>query len=195
MDDPDPDPLEQIRIEKKHGIQYEYRVLRDGDKEWKYILPETTRLGTIEEVRTIWGTFFYQRRKYLVTGLDPNGEYSFCVRAFNISGASEEICNLDVITPVSAEATELPATFSLAQNYPNPFNPVTTISYYTPVAGPVRLEVFDMVGRAIATLVDGWRPEGEYSVRFQAKGVSTGTYMYRLTTDTATMSRMLTIAK
>ena len=190
-----PDPLEQIRIEKEQGIHYEYRVLRDGDREWRTLLLEDTRLGTVEEVRTFFGTKLYQRRNYLVTGLEPNGEYSFCIRAVNAAGESDESCNLDKITPVSVESGEMPETTYLAQNYPNPFNPVTTISYYTPVAGPVRLEVFDMAGRTITTLSDGWRPAGEYSVRFRANGLSTGTYMYRLTTDTATMSRMLTIAK
>ena len=191
----DPDPLEQVRIEKEQGIHYEYRVLRDGDREWQTLLLEDTRLGTVEEARTIFGTKLYQRRTYLVTNLDPTGEYSFCIRAVNASGTSDETCNLDTITPVAVESGEIPETTHLAQNYPNPFNPSTRITYELSQAAPVRLQVFDMTGRTVATLVNGLRASGQHTERFSVHDLPTGTYIYRLTTGTETFTRIMTLIR
>ncbi len=98
----------------------------------------------------------------------------------------------------SAEhANELPETATLAQNYPNPFNPATEITWRLDESGPVRLEVFDMAGRRVATLVDGVLPQGEHSARFDAAGLSTGTYAYRLTLGNGarTLTRTMTLVR
>ncbi|MEM6646879.1 MAG: T9SS type A sorting domain-containing protein [Bacteroidota bacterium] len=78
------------------------------------------------------------------------------------------------------EATVLPETVELQANYPNPFNPVTTIGYALPEAGLVRLVVFDLMGREVQVLVDGPRPAGQHEVTFEARRLSSGTYLYRL---------------
>ncbi len=94
-------------------------------------------------------------------------------------------------------ADELPETSTLAQNYPNPFNPSTEIVYYLDESGPVRLEVFDMAGRFVATLVDSVLPQGEHRARFDAGGLPTGTYVYRLTIGSGakTLTRTMTIVR
>ena len=174
-----PDTAEQLRLEKKWNIQYEYRALRDGDKNWKPMFFPDTRLDGVEQIQTIFGDLYYQRRRYLVSGLDPGGEYSFCVRAVGAE-AGPELCNFDVITPVSIESGELPETMRLAQNYPNPFNPSTAIRYELPAAEHVRLDVFDVSGRNVKVLVDGTRPAGTHTARFDAGGLPSGLYVYRL---------------
>ena len=68
----------------------------------------------------------------------------------------------------------------LSQNYPNPFNPVTTIRFSLPESAPVRLEVFDMIGRRVALLTDGILEAGWHEARFDAGNLSSGMYMYRL---------------
>jgi cytochrome c peroxidase len=68
---------------------------------------------------------------------------------------------------------------SLNVSGPNPFNPSTTISYYLPEAGNVRLQVFDVSGRNVATLVDGWQNAGDHRVDFVAPRLSSGTYFVR----------------
>ena len=191
-----PDPLEQIRIEKEQGMHYEYRVLRDGNMEWKTVLLEDTRLGSIDEVLFLsFGIWLYQRRKYLVTGLDRDGEYSFCIRAVNATGVSDETCNPESITPVNVQNGELPRTVALLQNYPNPFNPATTLTYTLDRAGPVELSVYDLTGRVVSSLVDGVQPAGYHEVRFNADGLPTGTYVYRLRAGTETLTRIMTLVR
>jgi len=76
----------------------------------------------------------------------------------------------------------IPGAFALKQNYPNPFNPQTTICYQLPDAGHVKLQIFDLTGRLVETLVDENQPTGEYSKIWNAEVVSSGIYFYRLET-------------
>ena len=78
----------------------------------------------------------------------------------------------------------LTTDFSLSQNYPNPFNPETTIQFNIPTAGYVELTVFDLTGRKVATLVDGYRSAGPGEVTWNATSYSAGVYVYRLTAGT-----------
>jgi parallel beta-helix repeat protein len=73
-----------------------------------------------------------------------------------------------------------PKEFVLEQNYPNPFNPTTTFTYQLPVASLVKLEVFDVLGRKVATLVNEAQSAGTHRVVFNASGFSSGVYFYRL---------------
>jgi hypothetical protein len=75
--------------------------------------------------------------------------------------------------------TSLPVSATLDQNFPNPFNPATTIGYRLPRAGEVTLTVYDLHGRAVATLVDGIEPPGWKHVTWDASGKSSGVYFYR----------------
>ncbi|OGU65903.1 MAG: hypothetical protein A2499_04780 [Stygiobacter sp. RIFOXYC12_FULL_38_8] len=78
------------------------------------------------------------------------------------------------------EGIELPTTYSLAQNYPNPFNPTTKINFTLPVSGKVVLEIFDITGKSVATLIDSEMQSGIHSVEFNAVGLSSGIYLYRI---------------
>lgn len=79
-----------------------------------------------------------------------------------------------------SETPATPAEYNLDQNWPNPFNPETTISYYIPNQGPVKLSVYDMTGRELAELVNEVQAEGEQRVRFDASNLATGVYFYRM---------------
>ena len=83
------------------------------------------------------------------------------------------------------KAAPLPARLYLGQNYPNPFNPATIIPYQLPATTRVRLEVFNILGQRVATLVDGERPAGFHTAAWNAtdasgRGVGSGVYLYRL---------------
>jgi glycosidase len=71
-------------------------------------------------------------------------------------------------------------TFNLEQNYPNPFNPGTIIQYSIPRTGKVVLKIYDVMGRVVATLVNGIQAAGKYNVEFNASKYSSGVYFYRL---------------
>jgi len=73
-----------------------------------------------------------------------------------------------------------PLSYSLEQNYPNPFNPKTVIGYQLPVSGNVSLKVFDILGNEVATLVNGQVDAGKHKVDFDASGLNSGVYFYKL---------------
>lgn len=77
-------------------------------------------------------------------------------------------------------APALPRLFALRQNYPNPFNPATTIGFDLPEDSRVDLVVLDLLGRQVAVLIDGDRSAGRHNVTFDASGLASGVYFYRL---------------
>ena len=90
---------------------------------------------------------------------------------------------------------QFPSDYLLNQNYPNPFNPTTIIRYQLPKSGHVRLEVFDVLGRHVATLIDNTQSPGEYSVMWNASDCTNGVYVYRLKADNFYQSRKMILMK
>jgi len=93
------------------------------------------------------------------------------------------------------DASELPNSVELRQNFPNPFNPSTTIRYELPLENRVKLEVFDILGRKVKTLVDGRIQAGYHTVQFDARDLASGVYIYRLVTDNAVRVQKMTLIK
>ncbi len=94
----------------------------------------------------------------------------------------------------------LPAAYSLGANYPNPFNPSTTITYDLPESGPVTLAVYDLQGRQVAILAQGFRRAGRHSAVWQGRNragesVGSGVYLYRLRTDRFTAQGKMVLLK
>ena len=89
----------------------------------------------------------------------------------------------------------IPEGFALEQNYPNPFNPSTTIQYDLPVAGFVTLKVFDVLGREVAVLVQEYLKAGQYNVTFNAEGLPSGVYLYRIQAGDFVATKRLLLLK
>ncbi len=103
----------------------------------------------------------------------------------------------NVVTSVEEERIPnvQPTRFTLSQNYPNPFNPTTNINYDLVTTTQVRLTVYNLRGQKVATLVDGVRPAGSYTVTWDAANLSSGIYIYRLEAGKNAVSRMMTLLK
>ena len=89
----------------------------------------------------------------------------------------------------------IPLEYALDANYPNPFNPSTVIAFALPEDSPVRLEVFNLLGRRVSTLVNGQFKAGYYKVRFDAPGWASGLYIYRIEAGSYTQSRKMLLLK
>ncbi len=99
-------------------------------------------------------------------------------------------------TPVSlVNSPELPSGIVLHQNYPNPFNPTTKINYHLTESTDILLTVHDLLGRKVATIAQGPAAPGEHNIVFDATSLSSGVYIYRLTTSYQSFTRKMTIVK
>ncbi len=96
---------------------------------------------------------------------------------------------------IAAERTSLPQTYLLSQNYPNPFNPSTTITFALPKAGYTKLVVYDLLGRRVATLVDGFVNAGTHTIRFEDSRLPSGVYLYQLESGSYRATRRMTLMK
>ncbi len=101
---------------------------------------------------------------------------------------------INPITSVDEDfsSTQIPETFQLYQNFPNPFNPTTKIRFELPQQSDVKLKVFDILGREVATLLNGKKAAGRYDVDFNASNFATGVYIYQLVAgDFITTKKMI----
>jgi hypothetical protein len=108
------------------------------------------------------GTWYYRLKQI---DLDNTIHYSEAIKPSAVTGVAER---------------PLPKEFALDQNYPNPFNPSTVIEYALPREARVTLEVYNLLGQRVQTLVDDVRAAGYHTVRFNATGLSSGIYFYRM---------------
>ncbi|UCC79127.1 MAG: T9SS type A sorting domain-containing protein [Candidatus Zixiibacteriota bacterium] len=100
----------------------------------------------------------------------------------------------------NGQGDPLPARFALAQNYPNPFNAGTIINYTVPLKSHIKIEVYDLLGRKVNTLIDKSQLAGEYQIRWdgrdsQGQALSTGIYFYRLRADNFAETRKMILMK
>ena len=93
------------------------------------------------------------------------------------------------------ENTSFPISFTLKQNYPNPFNPTTEIKYQLSENTLVMLRVFDVLGREVATVVNEQKPAGNYTTTFNAAGLASGIYFYRLDAGSFTQTKKMVLMK
>ncbi|MFH0806434.1 MAG: T9SS type A sorting domain-containing protein [Candidatus Brennerbacteria bacterium] len=98
-------------------------------------------------------------------------------------------------TTAADDLSATPSDFSLGQNYPNPFNPTTAITFALPTAGSVSLIAYNMLGEAVATVAEGERAAGTHSIHFDASALPSGTYIYRLRANGATLTRKMVLMK
>ncbi len=115
-------------------------------------------------------------------------------------GAYIDPCPDDNIDKGYTGTGDLPMTYELDQNYPNPFNPITAISYSLPKASAVTLEIYNVLGQKVKTLVDSYQGAGQYEVLWDATDyngnrVSSGLYFYRMNAGDFTKTKKMLLLK
>jgi hypothetical protein len=132
-----------------------------------------------------------------MTGLTNGASYWWKVRAGDAGGwgTFSSVWRLRISATDVAEDRGTPTTIALEQNYPNPFNPSTTIRYSLPAKSSVQLRVFNTLGVEVAVLQNGEQEMGYYEVRFNAQGLSSGIYFYRLQVGNYTETRRLLLVR
>jgi hypothetical protein len=98
-------------------------------------------------------------------------------------------------TEIGDQPDTKPTAYKLYENYPNPFNPSTTIKYDLKEANHVTLTVYNMLGQKVATLVDKQQQSGQHQVRFDATGMSSGIYFYRINAGDYSATHKMTLVK
>ncbi|OGU54583.1 MAG: hypothetical protein A2V66_02320 [Ignavibacteria bacterium RBG_13_36_8] len=117
---------------------------------------------------------------------DPEGAYAEYTITFTVT------CT----PPTGVEAMDgIPKYYELEQNYPNPFNPSTTIQYGLPKDSHVRVVVYDMLGQQVAILVDQYQSAGYHEVIFEADGLDSGMYLYKIQSGDYTQVRKMIFLK
>lgn len=121
------------------------------------------------------------------------------IAIWNYALSADEIAALGgfghVVGVGNKDTDQMVSKYEIMQNYPNPFNPETAISYALVKSGHVRLDVFNMLGQKVATLVDQPQNSGRYTVRFVGTNLPTGVYLYKLAVNGFTQTRKMFLCK
>ncbi len=135
-------------------------------------------------------------QEYSYTDANTEGKsWYYRLKQMDRSGAVNYSEAVQASVTSSVEEQAVPKVYAMEQNYPNPFNPTTVISYQLPVATHVRLVVFDVLGREVATLANGVREAGYYKESFNASGLSSGLYFYQLKAGEQTFLKKMMLVK
>jgi hypothetical protein len=100
-----------------------------------------------------------------------------------------------LLTPTDNSWMSMPQGLSLDQNFPNPFNPATTIKFGLPEASEVSLKIYDVLGREVATLIDNGLAAGYYNYNWNASGLSSGMYIYRISATSSNGNKQQNFTK
>ncbi len=156
-----------------------------------YEMQDTLNCCATEKLREYWVAGFGVTS---VTYFEkPNAVY-WGARGIYKNGQVYGDTTFAVITSNEPEQ-EAPNAFNLRQNYPNPFNPSTNIQFELPFNSTVSLLVYDVLGREVATLVNGNFPAGKHTIRFDASTLANGMYLYKLRVDNQEIVRKMTLIK
>jgi hypothetical protein len=114
---------------------------------------------------------------------------------YNVTGMRIDGVTYGTILGVQSPSAPIPAISNLRQNYPNPFNPTTTISFDLARGGELTITVFNLLGQEVAMIAQGYYPAGTHSVTWNASGIPSGCYFYRMTATNFAGTRRLVLLR
>lgn len=160
--------------------------------DWEAMEPDTVIYADTNEVVTV---YFSVRTPTF--NADTLNTITYTVFSHNDTTVTvDSTVNLyNTITDVDDPWVTLPGSFTLEQNYPNPFNPTTTIAFNLAVGSTTHLDIIDMLGRTVDSRNLGWISAGSGQIEYDASGLASGVYLYRLSTDTGAQSRKMMLLK
>jgi hypothetical protein len=155
----------------------------DNGTSWSTIIETTPNTGT-----------------YAWVVAAPDSSDECLIRITNVANGfvydvSDNVFTIDIISNLGEELEDIPTEFSLAQNYPNPFNPMTTIKYAVPKTSLVSIKVYDLTGQEVASLINEIKEVGTYEVKFDARNLASGIYLYRMVAGDFTAVKKLNVLK
>jgi len=127
--------------------------------------------------------------------IDQEGKVAYHDTEYDPRRMTEIMNDLLGIVSVEEDVSTTPFSFQLEQNYPNPFNPVTTISYLLPSRSEIRLTIYNILGEEITRLFDGIQSVGLHRITWDASGVSSGIYFYRIQAGDFVQTRKMLLLK
>ena len=144
--------------------------------------------------------FILDDTSFTDTNFVINITYFYRLTAEDVSGNKSEYTDAIEMTVLEVDGNIAPEEFALHQNYPNPFNPVTTIRYDIPVESRVLIQVFDIQGRFVKTLMNNMESPGKKSILWNATNqigepVSAGMYLYLIQTEAFKEVRKMLLLK
>lgn len=189
----------EINTELVHHTFDAWWILPDGQRftrvDYRSLEPEKNnswKLNLLNEesqwpVQFRWDPELLPDEHFAFRDIDTQGDYLFVDMHEHSEFYIDHKIDLEIISGeesvTSVANNDMPTEFALLGNYPNPFNPGTIIRYAIPKQSQVQLVVYNTIGQKVATLVNEVKNAGTYSVSFNAEGLSSGVYIYRLFTD------------
>jgi len=165
-----------------------------------YLIERSINGGAFTQIATVNGsTSQYIDYGVSWVGGGPNTA-SYKIRVKDTQGLTSLFTDVKSISygwawKIGTDNEEVITEYNLYQNYPNPFNPITNIVYQIPKSGFVQLKVFDILGKEVAVLVNEVKPEGSYSVIFDASDLPSGIYIYSLRVNDFIQNNKMTLLK
>ncbi|MBN2425026.1 MAG: T9SS type A sorting domain-containing protein [Calditrichaceae bacterium] len=164
-----------------------YEVWKKKNSGSWYLQTTTTNNYYTDTEETIcWQDFAY----YKIRAADENDNKSDFTYYVMFTVFGKRVIYEDIV-----QKNDLPDSYQLSQNYPNPFNPSTTIRFGLPNAENVLLQIYNVNGQLISTLFNGYLEAGYHNVEFYGQNLSTGIYLYKLTTRSFTSVKRMLLVK
>jgi len=136
---------------------------------------------------------------FATVNLSSQYTYYWRVLSQNAAGASAWSVTWNFTTGISTgiedESFALPQNYALRQNYPNPFNPTTTIEYDLPKSAQVKIEIYNLLGKKIKTILDDYKNAGSHKLVFDSNNLASGVYLYRIEAGKYTTSKKMILLR